>query len=57
MINLTTLRHPYPISMSNDVIPFLAGIGLLILYLLWSAATELGHPLALATIVLISGSQ
>jgi hypothetical protein len=28
--------------MSDDVVPFLAGIGLLILYLLWSAATEMG---------------
>lgn len=28
--------------MPTDLIPFLAGITLLILYLLWSAATEMG---------------
>jgi len=29
----------------QDLIPFLVGIGLLILYLFWSAATEMGTKL------------
>jgi hypothetical protein len=35
--NVSPLR-----PMPTDLIPFLAGISLLILYLLWSAATEMG---------------
>ncbi|MBD2588844.1 hypothetical protein [Synechococcus elongatus] len=29
-------------SMPNDLLPFLLGIAVLILYLCWSAATEMG---------------
>jgi hypothetical protein len=31
--------------MENDVLPFLAGVGLLIAYLFFSAATEMGTKL------------
>ena len=33
------------ITMENDLLPFLAGIGLLIAYLVFSAATEMGTKL------------
>ncbi|MBD2618571.1 hypothetical protein ACQQ5V_06545 [Synechocystis sp. PCC 6803] len=28
--------------MKEDLLPFLAGVGLLVLYLIWSAKTEMG---------------
>ena len=31
--------------MENDLIPFLAGVGLLVAYLIFSAATEMGTKL------------
>ena len=31
--------------MDNDLLPFLAGVGLLILYLIFSASTEMGTKL------------